>query len=100
MRIVVTLAMLVLVGAAVVVLIAWLSNRPSLALRVIGATLSGVVSIYCLFYVVALIAESRVSFRPSVGAMVLVFAATAVGAVYSAFRAFRPRVRAFGSPNP
>jgi hypothetical protein len=60
--------------------------------------LSGLVSIYCLFYVVALIAESRVSFRPSVGVMLLVFAATAVGAVYAAFRVFRPRVRAFRSP--
>jgi glucan phosphoethanolaminetransferase (alkaline phosphatase superfamily) len=76
-------------GVAAVMLIAWLSSRPTAMLRTLGAPLSGVVSIYCLIYVVALIAESRAGFKPLGAAMLSVFAATAVGAVYAAFRGFR-----------
>jgi len=76
-------------GVAVVMLIAWLSSRSTMILRASGALLSGVVTIYCVIYVVALIAESRAGFKPLGTVMLTVFAATAVGAVYAAFRGFR-----------
>jgi len=80
-------------GVAVVMLIAWLSSRPTMILRALGALLSGVVSIYCLIYVVALIAESRARLKPIGAAMMIVFAGTAAGAVYGTLRGFRPRPR-------
>ena len=78
-------------GVAVVLLIAWLSGRTSRVARLLGALLSGAVTIYCLIYVVALIAESRSNFRLRVVLLIVIFAATALGAVYAAFKALRPR---------
>ena len=82
--------LLSLLGIAVVMLIAWLSGRESRAARVLGALLSGVVTIYCLIYVVALIAESRNEFKPQALAMIVIFGATALGAVYATFKRLRP----------
>ena len=80
-------------GFVVVMLIAWLSSRRATVVRAIGALLSGIVTIYCLIYVVALIAESRAGFKSIGAALVVVFAVTAVGAVYATFRGFYPRIR-------
>lgn len=87
------LVLMVVIAAVVVTLIAWLSSRRSVALRAGGALLSGVVTIYCLIYVVALIAESRSGFKPMILVLILMFASTAVAAVYAAFRGLRPRVQ-------
>jgi hypothetical protein len=87
-----------LIAAAVVTAIAWLSSRPSLVFRAGGALLSGVVTIYCLIYAVALIAESRSGLQPMVVVLVLLFGATAVAAVYAAFRGLRPRVQPRSAP--
>ena len=84
-------SLLGLLGIAVVMLIAWLSGRASRLPRVLGALLSGVVTIYCLIYVVALIAESRTNLRLPVAALIVIFAGTALGAVYAAFKGLHPR---------
>jgi len=83
--------LLALLGIAVVMLIAWLSGRASRVARVLSALLSGVVTIYCLIYVVALIAESRTNFRLPILALIVIFAGTALGAVYAAFKGLHPR---------
>jgi hypothetical protein len=59
MRVVIGITLTVLLATLVVTVIAWLSSRASMILRVCGALLSGVVTIYCLIYVVALTMESR-----------------------------------------
>ena len=79
-----------LLGIAVVMLIGWLSGRASRVSRVLGALLSGVVTIYCLIYVVALIAESRTNLRLPVAVLIAIFAGTALGAVYAAFKGLHP----------
>ncbi|HEY7186509.1 MAG TPA: hypothetical protein VH436_08175 [Vicinamibacterales bacterium] len=94
----VALVLMVVIAAVVVALIAWLSSRSSVVLRAGGALLSGVVTIYCLIYAVALIAESRSGFRPMILVLVIMFASTAVAAVYAAFRGLRPRVRPKPTP--
>ena len=91
MSVVIAIGAITSLAVAVVVLVAWLSSRTSVALRAIGALLSGVVSIYCLTYVVALVAESTRNFKATTVVLIVVFAATAVGAVYAAFRSLRPR---------
>jgi hypothetical protein len=83
---------MIVLAVLVVMLIAWLSSRASLAFRMGGALLSGVVTIYCLIYVVALIAEGRSRFNPPIVGLIVMFASTAVAAVYAAFRGLRPRV--------
>jgi hypothetical protein len=90
------IALMVGIAVTLVMFIAWLSSRPSTIVRAVGALLSGVVTIYSLIYAVALIAESRAGFRPIGAVMILIFAMTAVGAVYAAFRGFYPRIE----PNP
>jgi hypothetical protein len=84
---------MVLLAVSVVMLIAWLSSRVSVVLRAAGALLSGVVSIYCLVYVVALITESTRDFKGTTVGLIVIFAATSVAAVYAAFRSFRPQLR-------
>jgi uncharacterized membrane protein YuzA (DUF378 family) len=83
-------SLLGLLGIAVVMLIAWLSGRASRVARVLSALLSGVVTIYCLIYVVALIAESRTNFKLPILALIVIFAGTALGAVYAAFKGLHP----------
>ena len=92
------LLLMVLIAAVVVTAIAWLSSRSSVVLRAGGALLSGVVTIYCLIYAVALIAESRSGLKPMVIVLVLLFGSTAVAAVYAAFRGLRPRVQPRSDP--
>jgi hypothetical protein len=95
MRATVVIGSMIVIAALVVMLIAWLSNRASVVLRAAGALLSGLVSIYCLIYVVALVVESRRDFKAATLGLVVLFAATAVAAVYGAFRGLRPRSRTF-----
>lgn len=89
-----------LIFAGLVFLIGWLSSRPSLWLRMTGALISGVLTIYCLIVVVAIIAENWRAPSPTVSSLIvmLVFAVTAVSAVYAAFKGFRPRRRPFSAP--
>jgi len=84
---------MVVLAVLVVMLIAWLSSRASVVPRAAGAVLSGVVSIYCLIYVVALIAESTRDFKGSTVGLMVIFAATSVAAIYAAFRSLRPQLR-------
>lgn len=90
-----------LLFACVVFFISWLSNRRSLIFRIVGAVLSGALTIYCLIVAVAVIAEIWQG-APSSSSMlvVLVFAATAVASVYAAFRGFRPRSNRPHAPKP
>jgi hypothetical protein len=74
MRMTVAIGLMVLLAVFAVTLITWLSSRPSVGLRAAGALLSGVVSIYCLIYVVALIVESAKNFKISTAAMIVIFA--------------------------
>jgi len=93
MSVTVAIGLMVVFAVLVVMLIAWLSSRASVVLRATGALLSGVVSIYCLVYVVALIIESTRSFKGATVGLIVIFAATSVAAVYAAFRGLRPRSR-------
>ena len=63
MRVAMAIGAMVLCAIAMAMLIAWLSNRASVALRAAGALLARIVSIYCLIYVVALGVESAKEFK-------------------------------------
>ena len=91
----IAIGLMTLLGAAVVMLIAWLSARSSRALRVVGMLLSGVVSLYCVIYVGALIAEFDDPFTPKsrMLVLILVFAATGAGAAAAAFTGLRAKPR-------
>jgi hypothetical protein len=93
MRMTVAIGLMAGLAVLVVVLIAWLSSRASVVLRAAGALLSGVVSIYCLIYVVALITESTRDFKGATVGLIVIFAATSVATIYAAFRSLRPRSR-------
>ena len=94
----VALGLMTVLAALVVMLIAWLSSRASVVLRSAGALLSGVVSIYCLVYVVALITESTRDFKGTTVGLIVIFAATSVAAIYAAFRSLRPQSHRRPSP--
>jgi hypothetical protein len=92
MRMLIGLSLLLLFGATLALLIAWLSGRPFVAARIAGALLAGVVATYSSVVVIALTADNiGMSLRLPGVLSILVFAFIGVGAIACAVWGGRTR---------
>ena len=96
MRILSGIGSLMLLGAAIVALIAWLSGRSRPIPLLLGRLIAAAVAAFCLITVTALIADNGLGPQLRLGGLlaVLTFVLIGTAAITSAWRARRPQRRA------